>query len=111
MPVFSDDVIRLRRDGAIGEFVVVRIGDDEPEAKRGTYPQEVAARVTSRNPSPPRSSSGDSCRETVTLAMRDGYHSSLAYAASCSHVSSPRFHPQPSTCEVAITARPSDAAR
>ena len=42
MPVFSDDVIRLRRDGAIGEFVVVRIGDDQPEAKRGTYPQEVA---------------------------------------------------------------------
>ena len=41
MPVFSEDVIRLRRDGAIGEFVVVRIGDDEPEAKRGTYPQEV----------------------------------------------------------------------
>ena len=42
MPVFSDDVIRRRRDGAIGEFVVVWIGDDEPEAKRGTYPQEVA---------------------------------------------------------------------
>ena len=42
MPVFSDDVIRRRRDGAIGEFVVVWIGDDEPEAKRGTDPQEVA---------------------------------------------------------------------
>ena len=39
MPVFSDDVIRRRRDGAIGEFVVVWIGDDEPEALACRHPR------------------------------------------------------------------------
>jgi hypothetical protein len=46
MPVFSDEVIRLRRDGAIGEFVVFRIGDDEPDAKRGTDPQRLPSRAS-----------------------------------------------------------------
>ena len=42
MPVFRDDPVRLRRDGAVGEFVVIGIGADEAEAESGRDVQHVA---------------------------------------------------------------------
>ena len=41
MPVVGDDVICLRRNGAVREFVVVRIGDDGLEAEMGLQIQDI----------------------------------------------------------------------